>query len=257
MVNRLFLGRKIEEANASLKAKDAKVIGLEYAQKSNESPKEETGSTIESQQEKYREVEAELEGSFKQKIEAEVKYLAISRTIPKVRVAAADQVAMGQPQIFNELRDAENKFGKEQRVELELPKYRDRAKERREDKNPDYEASELGSFHAVAPPGTVDLLSGFEIDSTVDIIVHRRVALDVLSFLGASCLLLCTYNGYTYEPIDDVLYAQLNGEINGSSRAEFVVSVTYIMKATNYTWEEEAEVMEDTTMERKGRKRCH
>lgn len=42
--------------------------------------------------------------------------------------------------------------------EPELPKYRDRAKERREDQNPDYEPNELGSFHAVAPPGNVDLL---------------------------------------------------------------------------------------------------
>lgn len=49
---------------------------------------------------------------------------------------------------------------KEEKVEeLEQPKYRDRAKERREDQNPDYEPSELGSFHAVAPPGNVDLLS--------------------------------------------------------------------------------------------------
>ncbi|KAF3439742.1 hypothetical protein FNV43_RR18020 [Rhamnella rubrinervis] len=39
----------------------------------------------------------------------------------------------------------------------EAPKYRDRAKERREDQNPDYEPTELGSFHAVAPPGNVDL----------------------------------------------------------------------------------------------------
>ncbi|KAK1288739.1 hypothetical protein QJS10_CPB19g01968 [Acorus calamus] len=47
---------------------------------------------------------------------------------------------------------------KEEKPEApELPKYRDRAKERREDQNPDYEANELGSFHAVAPPGTVDL----------------------------------------------------------------------------------------------------
>ncbi|KAL7136932.1 hypothetical protein ABFS83_10G062400 [Erythranthe nasuta] len=43
--------------------------------------------------------------------------------------------------------------------EPELPKYRDRAKERREDQNPDYEINELTSFHAVAPPGNVDLLS--------------------------------------------------------------------------------------------------
>lgn len=45
----------------------------------------------------------------------------------------------------------------EKTEELELPKYRDRAKERREDQNPDYELTSLGSFHAVAPPGTVDL----------------------------------------------------------------------------------------------------
>ncbi|KAL3642872.1 Smu-2 suppressor of mec-8 and unc-52 protein [Castilleja foliolosa] len=43
--------------------------------------------------------------------------------------------------------------------EPELPKYRDRAKERREDQNPDYEITELTSFHAVAPPGNVDLLA--------------------------------------------------------------------------------------------------
>lgn len=43
--------------------------------------------------------------------------------------------------------------------EPETPKYRDRAKERREDQNPDYEPTELGSFHAVAPPGTVDIRS--------------------------------------------------------------------------------------------------
>ncbi|PQQ08943.1 uncharacterized protein Pyn_16008 [Prunus yedoensis var. nudiflora] len=47
---------------------------------------------------------------------------------------------------------------KEEKAEQpELPKYRDRAKERREDQNPDYEQTELGSFHAVAPPGNVDL----------------------------------------------------------------------------------------------------
>ncbi|KAK4370146.1 hypothetical protein RND71_009621 [Anisodus tanguticus] len=47
----------------------------------------------------------------------------------------------------------------EKAEEPELPKYRDRAKERREDQNPDYEPTELGAFHAVAPPGNVDLLS--------------------------------------------------------------------------------------------------
>ncbi|KAK8950190.1 hypothetical protein KSP40_PGU001656 [Platanthera guangdongensis] len=45
----------------------------------------------------------------------------------------------------------------EKQEQPELPKYRDRAKERREDQNPDYEPTELGSFHAVAPPGSVAL----------------------------------------------------------------------------------------------------
>lgn len=103
------LESKIEEANALLKVKDAKVIELECAVKSNESPKEEKRSTIESRRKEYTEMEAELEDLFKQKIEAEVEYLAISRTIPKVRVAAADQVAMLPPQISNELGDAESK----------------------------------------------------------------------------------------------------------------------------------------------------
>ncbi|KAG5546779.1 hypothetical protein RHGRI_018825 [Rhododendron griersonianum] len=103
------LESKIEEANALLKVQDAKVIELEYAVKSNESPKEEKRSTIESRRKEYIEMEAEMEDLFRQKIEAEVEYLAISRTIPKVRVAAADQVAMLPPQIFNELGDAESK----------------------------------------------------------------------------------------------------------------------------------------------------
>ncbi|XP_054794325.1 suppressor of mec-8 and unc-52 protein homolog 2-like [Prosopis cineraria] len=48
---------------------------------------------------------------------------------------------------------------KEEKLEEpEPPKYRDRAKERREDQNPDYETTDLG-LHAVAPPGTVDLRS--------------------------------------------------------------------------------------------------
>ncbi|PSS32349.1 ABC transporter C family member 10 like [Actinidia chinensis var. chinensis] len=52
-----------------------------------------------------------------------------------------------------------------------------------------------------------------------------KVALDVLSFLGASLLLLCTFKGYKYEEIDDFLYTPLNGEVNGSSKAEFVLGV--------------------------------
>ncbi|GJY82749.1 suppressor of mec-8 and unc-52 protein homolog 2, partial [Tanacetum coccineum] len=43
-----------------------------------------------------------------------------------------------------------------------LPKYRDRAKERREDQNPDYEptANDFGAFHVVAPLRNIDLFVG-------------------------------------------------------------------------------------------------
>jgi RED-like protein N-terminal region len=51
----------------------------------------------------------------------------------------------------------------EKKEEPEAPKYRDRAKERREDQNPDYEPTELGAFHAVAPPGAIDL--GYVVNS--------------------------------------------------------------------------------------------
>ncbi|CAI9097350.1 OLC1v1033750C1 [Oldenlandia corymbosa var. corymbosa] len=50
----------------------------------------------------------------------------------------------------------------EKAEEPEQPKYRDRAKERREDQNPDYDPTELSAFHAVAPPGTVQLRSADE-----------------------------------------------------------------------------------------------
>ncbi|KAK9072683.1 hypothetical protein SSX86_009118 [Deinandra increscens subsp. villosa] len=64
---------------------------------------------------------------------------------------------------------------KEEKVEEpDHPKYRDRAKERREDQNPDYEPSELGSFHAVAPPGNVDLLSA----------EAQRISIEKSKYLG-------------------------------------------------------------------------
>jgi IK cytokine len=45
-------------------------------------------------------------------------------------------------------------YREEKKEEPETPRYHDRAKKCCEDQNPDYEPTELGSFHAVAPPGT-------------------------------------------------------------------------------------------------------
>ncbi|KAA8523488.1 hypothetical protein F0562_009911 [Nyssa sinensis] len=101
-----------------LKAKEVKVIELEATLESNKSSKEEMRSTIELQQKNHREMEAELEGLFKQKIEAEIEYLAISGAIQKLRVGAVDQItiieeqkslALEQARMLSKLGDAESK----------------------------------------------------------------------------------------------------------------------------------------------------
>ncbi|XP_058206082.1 ABC transporter C family member 10 [Rhododendron vialii] len=52
--------------------------------------------------------------------------------------------------------------------------------------------------------------------------VSTKVALDVLSFIGASLLLLCTYKGYKFEEIEELCYTYtpLADEINGSSKTQ-------------------------------------
>lgn len=111
--NMNLLENKLEEANTELKVKEAKVIELECALKSNEK--------MESLQNNHNEMEAEVEGLFKQKIEAEVEYLAISRTIEKLKVDAVDHFALfeqqktlasEQAQVLNELGDVESKAAK-------------------------------------------------------------------------------------------------------------------------------------------------
>lgn len=77
-----------------------------------------------------RDNESELEGLFRQKIEAEVEYLMVSRAVKKLRVAAVEQVnlleeqkklASEQAQIVKKLGDAELKAAtlKTQAKELE------------------------------------------------------------------------------------------------------------------------------------------
>ncbi|XAR67301.1 hypothetical protein NMG60_11002007 [Bertholletia excelsa] len=92
-----ILESKLEDANRLLKDKEAKAVGLEYTLMNNDSAKEATWSSIELQQKKHSEVEAELEGLFKQKIEAEIEYRVI-------RTLASDQAKK-----LNKLEYAENK----------------------------------------------------------------------------------------------------------------------------------------------------
>jgi chromosome segregation ATPase len=126
-----YLESRLEEAKAMLKVKELRVAELEATLNGDRSPKEESASTTELQQEKYREIENELEGLFKQKIEAEIEHLALT-SLQKLGVAAGDQITLfeeqealagEQVQMLNKLGEAENKAASLKKQAEELEKY--------------------------------------------------------------------------------------------------------------------------------------
>lgn len=128
-----YLKSNLEEAKAMLKVKETRVAELEANLNGGKSPKEESADTIELQQANARGIETELEGLFKQKIEAEIEYLALTRTTQKLRVAAGDQVPLfeeqealagEQVQMLNKLGEAESKAAMLKKHLEELEKYR-------------------------------------------------------------------------------------------------------------------------------------
>ncbi|XP_042947551.1 WPP domain-interacting protein 2-like [Carya illinoinensis] len=107
---------KLEKTGAILEEKDCRIAEREATISISKSPKEESSRNIGLQEEKYREIETELEGLFKQKIEAEVKYLALMGTIQIMKAALADQfseeqnaLAEGQALVVNKNGDVESK----------------------------------------------------------------------------------------------------------------------------------------------------
>ncbi|KAL3503698.1 hypothetical protein ACH5RR_038147 [Cinchona calisaya] len=110
-----LLESKLDDAKAFLEVKEAKIIELQESILGSRSPKVETECALELHQENYRDIETELEGLFKQKIEAEVECLAISRTVQNLRVAVVDQITTleeqkkEQARMLNKLGDAEVK----------------------------------------------------------------------------------------------------------------------------------------------------
>ncbi|KAH8494894.1 hypothetical protein H0E87_021339 [Populus deltoides] len=126
-----YLESRLEEAKAMLKVKELRVAELEATLNGDRSPKEESASTTELQQEKYREIENELEGLFKQKIEAEIEHLALT-SLQKLGVAAGDQITLfeeqealagEQVQMLNKLGEAGNKAASLKKQAEELEKY--------------------------------------------------------------------------------------------------------------------------------------
>ncbi|OIS99161.1 PREDICTED: WPP domain-interacting protein 1-like [Nicotiana attenuata] len=114
--NVILLQNKLNEEADLLKLKEARVTELEAILSSNSKKEEKkTGNDLHQSTE---DIEKELEGLFRQKFEAEIEYLAISRTIQTLRAAAIDQVtlleeqkilAMEQAQMVKKLGDSETK----------------------------------------------------------------------------------------------------------------------------------------------------
>ncbi|XP_021288538.1 WPP domain-interacting protein 2-like [Herrania umbratica] len=127
-----YLESKLEEARAVLQVKESRILELETNANSSRSPKGDSGSNAELQQDKYREIESYLEGLFQQKIEAEIEFLALTMALQKLRISLGNQVTLleeptsfagKQAQMLNKLREAENKAAMLKKQAEELEKY--------------------------------------------------------------------------------------------------------------------------------------
>ncbi|CAL0310969.1 unnamed protein product [Lupinus luteus] len=107
-----ILETKLEELQGMLALKDSRIAELE----------------------KYKEVEYELEGLFRQKIEAEVEYLAITKVIKNLKVGADFQLKLlekqeklseNQAEVLNKVIETENKASVLKKKAEELEKYSD------------------------------------------------------------------------------------------------------------------------------------
>ncbi|XP_022932376.1 WPP domain-interacting protein 2-like [Cucurbita moschata] len=103
-----FLENKLEETMAILKSKESRVAELESSISTRKSPKEEAV-----RDEKVKEIEKEFERFFKQRLEAEIEYLAIVRAIENLQcetlVDAKKKLADEKAETMNIFREAESK----------------------------------------------------------------------------------------------------------------------------------------------------
>ena len=85
---------ELEEASRTVKAKELKVLELEQIINRTESPKKEKSSTNVPILEEMHDLEFELEDLLKNKIQAEVEFLVITRTTQSWKMLAEDQIAL-------------------------------------------------------------------------------------------------------------------------------------------------------------------
>ncbi|XP_062079108.1 WPP domain-interacting protein 2-like [Humulus lupulus] len=126
------LESKLDESKNLLVSKETKVAELKATINSTKFLKEESGSTIDLQDKSYRQIENELEGLFKQRIEAEIEFLLISMATQNLKVIAEKQTTLfeeqettaeEQAQMLNKLGNAEIKAAKLEKQAHELEKH--------------------------------------------------------------------------------------------------------------------------------------
>lgn len=122
-----LLESKLEELQGVLASKDSRIVELEIALSSGKFPKEESANTL-----GYKEVEYEIEDLFRQKVEAEVEYLAIAKVMQNLKVGAdlqftlleeQEKLSENQAQVLNKIIDAESKASVLKNKAEELEKY--------------------------------------------------------------------------------------------------------------------------------------
>ncbi|CAK8564750.1 unnamed protein product [Lathyrus sativus] len=128
-----LLESKLKELQGVLAVKDSRIVELETSFRSGNFPKEVSANTVGLSEEKYREVEYEVEELFMQKIEAEVEYLVITKVIQQNCKAVTDsqltlleeqeKLSKNQSQVLNKLVDAEGRASVLKNRAEELEKY--------------------------------------------------------------------------------------------------------------------------------------
>lgn len=122
-----LLESKLEELQGVLASKDSRIVELETALTTGKFPKEESANTL-----GYKEVEYEIEDLFRQKVEAEVEYLAIAKVMQNLKVGAdlqftlleeQEKLSENQAQVLNKIIDAESKASVLKNKAEELEKY--------------------------------------------------------------------------------------------------------------------------------------
>ncbi|XP_010536795.1 PREDICTED: WPP domain-interacting protein 1-like [Tarenaya hassleriana] len=110
-----YLEVKLEETRSMLEMKESRIRELESMVNLNKFSGEEVESTSASQQEGFRGTEIGVEDAFQQKIEAEIEYMILSRSIENLKTVSDKQMKLFEEQkglVEEEAHEVMSKLGK-------------------------------------------------------------------------------------------------------------------------------------------------